>query len=52
MKKPYEIPESEELQLGPYEDVCQGPSNPDSKPYIIGPESPNESVGDGGSLGW
>ncbi len=52
MKKPYEIPESEELQLGPYEDVCQGPSNPPEKPYIIDQNSPNESVGDGGYLSW
>lgn len=52
MKKQYEIPESEELQLGPFEDVCQNPSNPDAKPYIVGPETPNESVGEGGYLGW
>lgn len=52
MKKPYEIPESEELQFGPYEDVCQSPSNPPEKPYIINENTPNESVGDDGYLSW
>lgn len=45
MKKPYEKPESEDLKLGPYEDICINLTNPTTP-------DPNEPIGDDGDQDW